>query len=81
MAIGQSNRKWFQKTISRRHYYLGEATEYYTRWLEDRNQNLLMRGESNTSLSHKRIRQQPLHRTTTRTRNPIHIYLTTTSPK
>ena len=35
MTIGQSYRKWFQKTISRRHYSLGEATEYYTRWLED----------------------------------------------
>jgi hypothetical protein len=35
MAIGQSYRKWFLKTISRRHYSLGEATEYYTRWLED----------------------------------------------
>jgi hypothetical protein len=34
MAIGQSYRKWLQKTISRRHYSLGEATEYYTRWLE-----------------------------------------------
>ena len=37
MAIGQSYRKWFKKTISRRHYSLGEATEYYNRWLEDPN--------------------------------------------
>jgi hypothetical protein len=35
MAIGQSYRRWFKKTISRRNYSLGEATEYYTRWLED----------------------------------------------
>jgi hypothetical protein len=37
MAIGQSYRKWFKKPISRRHYSLGEATEYYTHWLEDPN--------------------------------------------
>ena len=40
MAIGQSYRKWFKKTISRRHYSLGEATEYYMRWLEDPNKPL-----------------------------------------
>ena len=83
----------FQKTISHRHYSLGEATEYSTRWLQDPNhfpngphpeigsRAPLMRGENNTSLSHKRIRQHLLHSTTTRSRNPIRIYHTTTSPK
>jgi hypothetical protein len=35
MAPGQPYRKWFLRTISRTHYSLGEATEYYNRWLED----------------------------------------------
>jgi hypothetical protein len=35
MAIGQPYRKWFKKTISRRHHSLGKATEYYWRWLGD----------------------------------------------